>query len=43
MAFNKLLKPFIIVNNIIIMELNIGLTLPELEILKISNLAEDRF
>ena len=42
-ALNKLPKPPIIVDNIIIIELNMGLTLPKLEIFKIGNLAEDRF
>lgn len=42
-ALNKLPKPPIIINNIIVTELNMGLTLPKLKILKISDLAENRF
>jgi distribution and morphology protein 34 len=42
-ALNKSPKPPIIVDDIIVTELNLGTTPPELEILEIGDLAEDRF
>jgi distribution and morphology protein 34 len=42
-ALNKSPKPPIIVDDIIVTELNLGPTPPELEILEIGDLAEDRF
>lgn len=42
-ALNKSPKPPIIVDDIIVTELNLGQTPPELEILEIGDLAEDRF
>lgn len=42
-ALNKSPKPPIIVDDIIVNELNLGSTPPELEILEIGDLAEDRF
>jgi distribution and morphology protein 34 len=42
-ALNKSPKPPIIVDDIIVTELNLGSTPPELEILEIGDLAEDRF
>lgn len=42
-ALNKSPKPPIIVDDIIVHELNLGSTPPELEILEIGDLAEDRF
>ena len=42
-ALNKSPKPPIIVDDIIVNELNLGATPPELEILEIGDLAEDRF
>ncbi|KAI5361838.1 Putative mitochondrial distribution and morphology protein [Septoria linicola] len=42
-ALNKSPKPPIIVDDIIVEELNLGATPPELEILEIGDLAEDRF
>jgi distribution and morphology protein 34 len=42
-ALNKSPKPAIIVDDIIVTELNLGTTPPELEILEIGDLAEDRF
>ncbi|RPB22226.1 hypothetical protein L211DRAFT_839852 [Terfezia boudieri ATCC MYA-4762] len=42
-ALNKAPKPPIIVDNIYVEELNLGSTAPELEILEIGDLAEDRF
>lgn len=42
-ALNKSPKPPIIVDNIIVNELNLGATPPDLEILEIGDLAEDRF
>ncbi|KAF8466679.1 hypothetical protein BDZ91DRAFT_724795 [Kalaharituber pfeilii] len=42
-ALNKAPKPPIIVDDIIVEELNLGSTAPELEILEIGDLAEDRF
>jgi distribution and morphology protein 34 len=42
-ALNKSPKPPIIVDDILVTELNLGTTAPELEILEIGDLAEDRF
>jgi distribution and morphology protein 34 len=42
-ALNKSPKPPIIVDDILVTELNLGTTPPELEILEIGDLAEDRF
>ncbi|EME45382.1 hypothetical protein DOTSEDRAFT_71191 [Dothistroma septosporum NZE10] len=42
-ALNKSPKPPIIVDDIVVNELNLGSTPPELEILEIGDLAEDRF
>lgn len=42
-ALNKSPKPPIIVDDILVNELNLGTTPPELEILEIGDLAEDRF
>lgn len=42
-ALNKAPKPPIIVDDIYVEELNLGSTAPELEILEIGDLAEDRF
>lgn len=42
-ALNKSPKPPIIVDDILVNELNLGSTPPELEILEIGDLAEDRF
>ncbi|KAL5115440.1 ERMES complex subunit [Pleosporales sp. CAS-2024a] len=42
-ALNKSPKPPIIVDDILVTELNLGSTPPELEILEIGDLAEDRF
>jgi distribution and morphology protein 34 len=42
-ALNKSPKPPIIVDDIIVTELNLGTTPPELEILEVGDLAEDRF
>ncbi|KAJ4341159.1 ERMES complex subunit [Didymella glomerata] len=42
-ALNKSPKPPIIVDDIIVTELNLGSTPPELEILEIGDLADDRF
>ena len=42
-ALNKSPKPPIIVDDIIVTELNMGSTPPELEILEVGDLAEDRF
>jgi len=42
-ALNKSPKPAIIVDDIIVTELNLGSVPPELEILEIGDLAEDRF
>ena len=42
-ALNKSPKPPIIVDDIIVNELNLGSVPPELEILEIGDLAEDRF
>ncbi|OQE28068.1 hypothetical protein PENFLA_c005G08236 [Penicillium flavigenum] len=42
-ALNKLPKPPIIVDDIIVTELNLGSIPPELEILEVGDLAEDRF
>ncbi|OCK85612.1 hypothetical protein K432DRAFT_377499 [Lepidopterella palustris CBS 459.81] len=42
-ALNKSPKPPIIVDDIIVTELNLGSTPPELEILEVGDLAEDRF
>jgi distribution and morphology protein 34 len=42
-ALNKSPKPAIIVDDIIVTELNLGTTPPELEILEVGDLAEDRF
>src|ERR1700753_1338905 len=42
-ALNKSPKPPIIVDDIIVTELNLGETPPDLEILEIGDLAEDRF
>nr|POF22302.1 mitochondrial distribution and morphology protein 34 [Quercus suber] len=42
-SLNKSPKPPIIVDDIIVNELNLGTTPPELEILEIGDLAEDRF
>ncbi|CAN9099648.1 unnamed protein product [Alternaria alternata] len=42
-ALNKSPKPPIIVDDIVVTELNLGTTPPELEILEIGDLAEDRF
>jgi distribution and morphology protein 34 len=42
-ALNKSPKPPIIVDDIIVSELNLGETPPDLEILEIGDLAEDRF
>src|SRR6266536_2026825 len=42
-ALNKSLKPPIIVDDILVNELNLGSVPPELEILEIGDLAEDRF
>ena len=42
-ALNKSPKPPIIVDDIVVTELNLGSTPPELEILEIGDLAEDRF
>lgn len=42
-ALNKSPKPPIIVDDIIVTELNLGSVPPELEILEIGDLAEDRF
>lgn len=42
-ALNRSPKPPIIVDNILVNELNLGSTPPELEILEIGDLAEDRF
>jgi distribution and morphology protein 34 len=42
-ALNKYPKPPIIVDDIIVTELNLGETPPDLEILEIGDLAEDRF
>lgn len=42
-ALNKTPKPPIIVDDIIVTELNLGSTPPELEILEVGDLAEDRF
>src|SRR5437667_10562850 len=42
-ALNKSPKPPIIVGDIIVNELNLGSVPPELEILEIGDLAEDRF
>ena len=42
-ALNKSPKPPIIVDDIIVTELNLGSIPPELEILEIGDLAEDRF
>jgi mitochondrial distribution and morphology protein 34 len=42
-ALNKTPKPPIIVDDIVVTELNLGSTPPDLEILEIGDLAEDRF
>lgn len=42
-ALNKTPKPPIIVDDILVTELNLGSVPPELEILEIGDLAEDRF
>ena len=42
-ALNKSPKPPIIVDDILVNELNLGSVPPELEILEIGDLAEDRF
>lgn len=42
-ALNKSPKPPIIVDDILVTELNLGSVPPELEILEIGDLAEDRF
>lgn len=42
-ALNKSQKPPIIVDDIFVEELNLGQSAPELEILEIGDLAEDRF
>ena len=42
-ALNKSPKPPIIVDDILVNELNLGTTPPDLEILEIGDLAEDRF
>jgi distribution and morphology protein 34 len=42
-ALNKSAKPPIIVDDILVNELNLGSVPPELEILEIGDLAEDRF
>lgn len=42
-ALNKSPKPPIIVSDILVTELNLGTTPPELEILEIGDLADDRF
>jgi distribution and morphology protein 34 len=42
-ALNKSPKPPIIVDDIVVTELNLGSTPPELEILEVGDLAEDRF
>lgn len=42
-ALNKSPKPPIIVDDIVVSELNLGSTPPELEILEVGDLAEDRF
>lgn len=42
-ALNKSPKPPIIIDDIVVTELNLGSIPPELEILEIGDLAEDRF
>ena len=42
-ALNKYPKPPIIVNDILVTELNLGSVPPDLEILEVGDIAEDRF